>query len=363
MIRGNLVQLEGIIELVKEAFEEFDTPNFRLSNILRKAIRIARLRNDFDSLWWLGLEMISFENKDAKRRISEEISPHYSRDRFITTQKYIGKAFLDERKVRKIDQKGNVIEGTATCVLSISEIEARVESLVNEAEKSVPPKGLSPFDLFFVEKDKAWIRALAVLSADDLKSILTSVGQRVHDFLSITEKQLLYGQLNSDIFEQNRQYVDTKLRNIAPEALEQLTTAYRRLGEGDPESRSHALTSCRRILKSFADKLYPARDELVLGPDGRKRKLTDNKFISRLWQFVADKISGSKSGDLLLAQIKYLGNRIDRIHDLTCKGIHGKVSKFEVNQCVIQTYLLIGDILRLADQDSAINAEIEKKNK
>jgi hypothetical protein len=48
---------------------------------------------------------------------------------------------------------------------------------------------------------------------------------------------------------------------------------------------------------------------------------------------------------------------MDRLYDLVSKGVHTDVTEFEVNQAVIQTYLLVGDILRLADQDSALYSE------
>jgi hypothetical protein len=351
--------LDRILALVQEALNEFDDPNYRLSNIMRKAIRIARLRNDYDNLWWLEYEMIPFENRDAQERIVWEILPHYSKDRFAAVQKHILEAYIDERRYREVDRYGNVVDKGNVRIESISEIEARVEHLDDVAEKAVVPEGLHPVDLYFVEQSKSQLRTTAQLLAQDLRAILARVGQRVHEFLSVTEKQLMYGQISSDIFERNRQYVDARLHDIAPEALEQFIAAYRRLGEGGPESGSHALTSCRRILKSVADNIYPARDEPVVGSDGKERRLTDDKFVSRLWQFVAERVGGSASGRLLLTSVKDVGDRIDRIYDLSCKGVHAEVSEFEVNQCVIQTYLLIGDILRIADQDSAVGAETE----
>lgn len=193
--------------------------------------------------------------------------------------------------------------------------------------------------------------------ADEYSIVLRRIENRVHEFLSTTEKQLMYGQMNSDIFERNRQYVDARLRAIAPDALAKLVSVYRRLSEGDEEARSQALLSCRRILKSLADTLYPVPTQPVLGPDSRERALTEEKYISRLWQFVYERVKGKTAGDLLLAQVNDMGNRIDRLYDLSSKGVHVDTTEFEVDQAVIQTYLLIGDILRLADDNSAINAD------
>ncbi len=57
---------------------------------------------------------------------------------------------------------------------------------------------------------------------------------------------------------------------------------------------------------------------------------------------------------MLLAEVQDVGNRIDRLYEMSNKGVHAETTEFEVNQTVIQTYLLMGDILRLADDDSAI---------
>lgn len=154
------------------------------------------------------------------------------------------------------------------------------------------------------------------------------------------------------IFKKHRQYVDEKLKLLCPEALDQFIAVCRRLAEGDSEARSQALLSCRRILKTLADELYPAKQNRVICTNGKKRKLTEDKYVARLWQFVAEKIKTKKTGQLLLAQIKDLGNRIDRLYDLTSKGVHGEPSEFEVNQCVIQMYFTVGDILRLTDENS-----------
>ena len=70
-----------------------------------------------------------------------------------------------------------------------------------------------------------------------------------------------------------------------------------------------------------------------------------------------EQIGRSTSGELLLANVQDLGNRIDRLYKLTNKGVHAEVSVFEVNQCLIQTYILVGDILRIEDKQSAIEME------
>jgi hypothetical protein len=108
------------------------------------------------------------------------------------------------------------------------------------------------------------------------------------------------------------------------------------------------------VLKTLADVLYPASNAVVHGLDGRIRKMTDDKFVSRLCQYVSDQ-GGSSSTRLLLAQVRSLAERLDAINSLSSKGVHGEVSSAEVDQCVIQTYLVVGDLLRIGESGPLTN--------
>ncbi|MDP2885954.1 MAG: hypothetical protein Q8P51_13140 [Ignavibacteria bacterium] len=350
---------DKILELAHQALNELDTPNRLLSSVIRKCIRIARLRNDFDNLLWLELEMRDFSDKQTKRKILLEIAFHYAKDDFKELYDRVLASYMTERSCRQYDDhsktlvdKGNLTSRT------VSELEDAIQELLTEASSSTPPSGLHPVDLYVLEEQYSNKRTMLRLMASEYSSVLRKIENRAHEFLSLTEKQLIFSQINADIFERNRHYVDEHLKAISPEALDQLIAAFRRVNESSAESRSQALLSCRRILKTLADRLYPAKDTPVVGADGKERILTDDKFISRLWQFIFERTNSSKSRDLLNAQLQDLGNRIDRLYQLSSKGVHDSVGEFELNQCVIQTYLTVGDILRLAESDSATDDTI-----
>lgn len=350
--------LDRMLDLVHEAMGEFDKPEYKLSNVVRKAIRIARLRNDYENLWWLEEEMIESRERKARERIESEILPHYSADDFEEARRNVLRAYFSERSVRTLED-GNIVDGDKICDLAVPSIEDQIKSLTEDAKEQVPPPGMHTLDLYYAEQRYSNLRAHMRFTAGEYAVVLRRIENRVHEFLSTTEKQLVYGQINADIFERNRRYVDARLQAVTPDALAKLVSVYRRLGEGDEEARSQALLSCRRILKSLADSLYPVPTQPVRGPDGRERALTEEKYINRLWQFVYERVKGKTAGDLLLAQVTDMGGRIDRLYDLSSKGVHADTTEFEVNQAMIQTYLLIGDILRLANGDSAVYAEQE----
>ena len=70
----------------------------------------------------------------------------------------------------------------------------------------------------------------------------------LHNLRKSDRKRNIRKRINVDIFEKYRQYVDKKLRDIAPDVLEKFISVYKRMNDEDPESKSQALLSCRRIL-------------------------------------------------------------------------------------------------------------------
>lgn len=347
--------LDRALALVETALEDLETARSALSSIIRKCIRIARLRNDYRNLWWLEVEMSSTQGRGG--RIAQEVAAHFSKAEYVRLAESCVEAYCDERRMlASTDDNANQANILA---LSVEEIEDQITQATLDIASASTPQGLHPQDLYLIDKERTKLRAMLANVSFVRKQILSRIRQRVHDFLSTTEKELIYGQLNSDLFEQNRRFVDIKLRELSPDALDKMSSAYRRLGENDTEARAQATTSCRRVLKAVADSVFPPRAEPVRGADGKTRDLGEEKYIARLWQFVSEKLGKSTSSKLLNVTISDLGGRIDRIYELSCKGVHDEVSPFEVNQCVIQTYLLVGDILRLADSDSGADASNE----
>ncbi len=340
--------LDRCLVLVSEALRDIDNEPVRLSAIIRKCIRVARLRNDYANLWWLEQEMCSKVHEHARLRIQHQVEPHFSKGEFTYLKGLYFQLFSEERKVSYCgdgEKPGGMIYAS-----SIEELEQSIEGYDQDVQSHATPTGMHPFDTFFVEEKNSRIRDQSSCAAQDLRAILSRVRNRCHQYLSAAEKELIYGQLNSNLFEKNREYVDSRLRVIAPTALEMFVSIFRRLAENDAEARSQALVSCRRLLKALADSLYPAKEGLMLGVDGQARSLKEDKYVSRLLQFVGERCKSKSSGEVLSASLEDLGNRLESLYAASCKGVHDQVSEYEVNQCAIQTYLLAGDLLRISDE-------------
>jgi len=348
-----------LLTLIREALSDLENANARLSQVVQKAARIARLREDWVNWWWLELELVSLVSKQAIIDIQRHVVLRLPKDVYELLRRRFAEAWIKEREALTFDEEMKPEEQDNILAVGLGEIEVQAEKYKGLANQPPPPERLHPLDLYFVQKERSETRSVALALGASTKSIIERIKVRVHSFLSETEAQLILGQFHSDLFERNRRYVDLLLQRIAPEALEQLAAAYRRGTEGDAESRSQALLSCRRVLKSLADALYPPPGKPVIGADGQERDLTEEKYIARLWQFVFERVGRTTSGDLLMSNVHDLGNRIDRLYDLANKGVHDQVTQPEVDQCLIQTYLAAGDLLRVYERSSAIGLESE----
>jgi hypothetical protein len=350
---------EHISGLVSQALTEIDNSTVTLSASIRKCLRIARLRNDFINFIWLAWETINFSDQKQQMSVLEDVITHLTSGQYGNLRKKFGEAWILERKYVSVSVNDDmeIVYDNGVLTKSIGEIELDVERLRQQAQDTTTPQGLHSLDLYVVNQSNTQTRTISRILEASYRSILERVRNRVYEFLSQTEQQLIYGKIHADIFEQNRMYVELKLGELCPNALAPFTAAYHQVASHNTESMAQALLSTRRLLKALADVLYPPKDQLVVGADGKEHKVDDKHYIARLWQYIFEKTPASHASHLLQGQVNDLGSRLDKLHDLMNKGLHAQIGPFDFNQCLIQTYLTVGDLLRISENVSAISGE------
>lgn len=55
--------------------------------------------------------------------------------------------------------------------------------------------------------------------------------------------------------------------------------------------------------------------------------------------------------ELLNQSVEDLVKRIEKVNELSNKGVHNKVTEQEANQCVIIMYIVLGDLIRIGDEE------------
>lgn len=335
-------------QLVEEALDAFDDPVATVTSHVRRAIRIASKRQDYVSLLRLYPETFDLSAgkirhpgfEEAKLNLAALLGEEQAR-------KHYSSAIMRHSQDRQQSGTADKMFGQ-----SIGQLEALLVQYkeISESYKK-PPENLTPIDTYFVAKEYDSASAKLLPLRRELEDVIERVTQMVHEFLIETERQIESGQRRPHTFDRGREYIEQALRERAPEALEKFRAAEESLASGEPENLAHAVTSCRRMIKALADALYPATGEVITGEDGRDRAMTDDAYRNRLLQFASERL-GSTHNNLVKETMRSLGARLQRLNELSSKGVHDEVDRIEAETCVMWTYLTAADILRIADGTS-----------
>ena len=306
----------------------------KLSEAIMDAIRVARLSLDSYTVWWLTRETIDFEDKEANDRLNFEMVQVFDEAEFDGLQKSITTEYLERRATWKtLDDamkpgaKGKVDTHTIATLEHFAEVMKQ-----NLADPAYTTN--EKIDMSFRQRQ--------------MQNILDRVRAKVHDYLVKVEARLTFEERNDDVFDQQIAAVNELIDAYAPEVAAMFTAAYDRLGDTNPESLHQAATSCRRILKAVADHLYPAAPNIV-DTTGKVREVGEENYVNRLLAYAEGKLPGTV-GEAWRASLKDLSARLDALFKVGSKGVHAPgIALFEARHCAMQTYLLVGDLLRFED--------------
>ena len=277
--------------------------------IVRKANRLARLMDDAEALSWLSFEVGGYTEKGAG------LPPEEWRAAVRSGRQYF-------------EQKDGKQVGYAS-VTSLSSLASTVETSKIRLQKSG--------DANVYERNN--IQTNATKS----QSIIDKVIGAVYLYVSQIYQELRFGSAVESAFENVRNQVDGAIAKLVPNAMPVLATALENAQTNDPEQWKNAAKACRDLIKATADALRPA------GLDKGKIKMGDGNYVNRLADWIdAHLISGSKAG-LAKADLEYLGKRLDAATNGGNKGAHTEVTKEDASRFIVGTYILLGDILELAD--------------
>lgn len=182
------------------------------------------------------------------------------------------------------------------------------------------------------------------LYKNPLKRHLNYIKNTAHQYLTELHEILKFSGTVTSSFDLLKNAVDDRLLDLDPEIAEQLMLAFKSVSSNNKEEWSHALTTCRRLLESLANKLYPAND-LVIG----KRTFLAHQVVNRLWQFMNDSIASDSNRELAQMHVNYLGSWLEKANKITNKGVHDEVSQLEATKAIFHIYLMLADLLDYLD--------------
>lgn len=299
------------LELVQDLLDDLELGRSSGEQLILKASRLARIIGDEEIKQWLKFELGGYPGKN-------EIS-----------LKYMG---ITGRWTKKDEDKGYWIP--------LAQIDAMIEAEKSKLAVMRIPDSAGDHNYAAQAATRAMNDASNNISK--FSGIRSKVIARLHSFVTDIYYEKVFDSLSESIFESYKNDVDTLISSSCGDILEQIPSVMERLSSGEPESVNHALTTCRRIIESFADSIFqPSEETIEIG--GNTLSLDAGKHQNRINAYIHQRCE-SKSRKQRFRQ--NLSNLFDRVST----GVHKDVTSEEARALFLNTYLFLGEVLHLEEK-------------
>lgn len=299
-----MIKRHDALPFSEEVLSDIELSRLPLQDVVRKASRLARLMDDFAAVEWLRYEVSGYPDP-------------------LTSEAIVAA----DRSNRRTMVDGKVKFWTG----SVGSLQASVA--VTSAR--IPASG-----------DNAYERSKAAQSVVETQNKLDGIVGSIHQWVSSVNYELRFGAAAETAFSVVRSEVDGKIASVVPDAVLKLASAFENAASDNPENWAGAASTCRRLIKSVADELRPPGE-----PVG-KHLMGDANYVNRLVDWIVNRpgISDTQK-DVIVADLEFLGRRLDAFTDAGNKGAHSEVTRFEASRYITGTYLFLGDVLGLQKDD------------
>lgn len=303
-------QSKHILELARELLDDIELSRTSAESLVLKTSRLARWVGSDEVRYWLKLEMGGYNNSDP------------------ISLKYMGITGRWINRENELGYWGPLAQQEA----AIAAEKAKLAAL------RTPDSSGDWASVAIANVTKAMSQTAINIST--LSAIKSRVLAQLHTFVSEVYYEKEFDSLSESIFERYKKSVDTLIAENCGDVIEKIPSVMSRLSEGDEESISQALVTCRRIIEAFADSIFPPTDETIeIG--GNILKLDSSKHQNRINAYVHQHTQ-SQSRKQKIRQ--NLSNLFDRVST----GIHGDVTAEEASSLFLNTYLFLGEILHIS---------------
>ncbi|MBP5877385.1 hypothetical protein F3K37_23840 [Streptomyces sp. LBUM 1477] len=302
---------EEAIRVADELLADIELKRLKASEVVLKASRLARLVGHTELTEFLGFERNGYPTDGSARA-------------------WVGRAG------RWADKEKNTFY-----TVSIAKVEGHAES-AQQAIDALRGGGNYSGDMLIPASRDHDSRILQ--SSNNLGTWIGICGQivaTVYDMTTEIYHELLFSELQASLFADTQKKVDGSLAAASGSALDKIERVSDRLRDGDPESVSQALTTCRRLIDSCADYVFPAEGEPYAIGDGVTLKVGPQQVLNRL-QAHTHVCGASKS------RRDRLRRTLSDLYDRCSAGTHAEVTIDEARFIFLQTYIALGEILTLS---------------
>lgn len=308
------------------------------SSALLLCKKIARLVNDIEGQEWLSYEYGGYPR---------------NADGYLTTSAWNiavqhGRSYIDMN-----DKKTYVF----------SDLAAELENIVDNSRKALNNFSTQGFS---VSGEMALLATSRMTenvnqATNNLLNTSKRNGQRLsvlkaqfYDYALKWQIDLQFGKTAKKVFEEYQEKVSLFFSELSATTLQKLSAIEDLMEDGNPERYSQVLTSCRRLWEEVAKQLFndllpDHKEKNFRTKSGKEIDVSGDHYNNKLSAIIETLQGKAAKNTLVGSEIIYLIDWMEQINSLQSSGVHSIVTREQAMQCIIHTYIALGDILKLCE--------------
>ena len=309
-----------------------------ISSALLQCMKVARLVNDVDAIEWLNYELGGYPRNDKG---------HLTTSAWDVAVQH-GRSYVD-----KIDKKTYVF----------TDLVAELENIISNSKDALNNFSTQGFS---VSGDMALLATSRMTeNVNQATNNLLNTAKTNEQRLSVLKAQfygyaikwqmdLQFGNTAKKIFEEYQEKVSLSFSKLSTATLQKLSAIEDMMEDGNPERYSQVLTSCRRLWEDTAKQLFDEvllnyKEKLFKTKTGKEIDVSGDHYNNKL-SAVIETLQGKAAKNTLVgSETIYLVDWMEQINNSQSSGVHSNVTREQAMQCIIHTYIALGDILNLKD--------------
>ena len=310
-----------------------------VSSALLLCKKIARLVNDQEGLEWLDYEHGGYPK--AKDGLIQSQAWHIGSNH--------GRYYQENGK----DGKKKDLIFTELC----NELEASIDS-DKRAMNNYTTQGYSASGDYAAVATANMANAVFRGTNDLRQSIkiserrLSILKSQYYDYAVRWQIELQFGNTAQSVFEEYQEKVDGCFTSMPTSTLQKLNAIEDLMEDGNPERYAQVLTSCRRLWSETAKQLFEEvlpdyTEKTFKTKSGKDIDVSGDHDNNKLSAVIETLQSKAAKNTLVGSETIYLIDWMEQINSRQSAGVHSEVTREEAMQCIIHTYITLGDILSL----------------
>lgn len=301
--------------------------------------KIARLVNDIDGQEWLNYEYGGYPRGKKGYILNDawQIAANH------------GRSFKEK------DNSGK--QETYIFTELCGELEAIIES-DKKAINNYSTQGYSVSGEQAIIATGTLTRAVSMGTNDLLDKIITAerrlsiLKSQYYDYAVRWQIELQFGSTAKRVFEEYQERVDSYYSILPTTALQKLNAIEELMEDGNPERYAQVLTSCRRLWSDtakllFSEVLPDYSERTFKTKSGREIDISGDHINNKLSAVIETLQPKAAKNTLVGSEAVYLVDWIEQINSIQNAGVHSDITREQAMQCIIHTYIALGDILSL----------------